>query len=380
VTDPRSRALASQRSTRLDSLTGLRFFAAFAVVLLHSWWAFSGNPELGRLGYAYTAVGFFFTLSGLVLAWSWRPGTRTVIQWRRRAARILPLHWLTLASMIAIFLIWPATHSAPNDKVAFATNFFLLQAWPPFHALLTFNFPSWSLSTEAFCYLLFPFLARGLARLSPRRLIALATALTIAYVVVTLALHLAHAELLTDRAILALPPVQFLKFAVGACVGSALRQGWRPRLPLWTAVVALAGAVLALPALTTTHVALATTFRTGMLFPDLVLLVPLLLVMVAASGTDLRSWRRAGTPGLLGRCRPLVRLGEWSFALYLCHAPMLNVYYAWRLAVPGRGVLGLGWLAVYLVFCIALSGVLHTCFERPVERWIRQREPVAAAS
>jgi hypothetical protein len=60
-----------------------------------------------------------------------------------------------------------------------------------------------------------------------------------------------------------------------------------------------------------------------MLFPDLVVLVPMLLV-VAVAGSDLRG--DSGRAGIL-RWRPLVRLGEWSFALYLVHAPVLYLYY-----------------------------------------------------
>jgi peptidoglycan/LPS O-acetylase OafA/YrhL len=361
------------RSSRLDSLTGLRFFAAFAVVLLHSWWAFSGNPDLGLLDYAYTAVGFFFTLSGVVLAWSWRAGTGVVVQWRRRAARILPLHWLTLGLILAIYLLWPATHPVADTKWALVANAALLQAWPPFDHLLTFNFPSWSLSTEAFCYLLFPFLMWGLARLPVRRLLQLAAVLVVAYVVVTVGLHLAPYAWLTDRGILALPPVQFLKFATGACVGAALRLGWRPRVPVWAAMAALAAAVLALPVLTSAGLMPEVAVAGGMVFADLVIFVPMLLVIVAVVGSDLREI----TPRTAFlRWGPLVRLGEWSFALYLVHASVLYVYYAWRLAEPGRDVLGLGWLPVYLLVCVGLSGLLHTMFERPIERWIRRREPV----
>jgi hypothetical protein len=47
-------------SIRLDSLTGFRLFApsrSSCCTLV----GFSGNPELGLLDYASTAVGFFFT-------------------------------------------------------------------------------------------------------------------------------------------------------------------------------------------------------------------------------------------------------------------------------------------------------------------------------
>ena len=367
-------------SARLDSLTGLRFFAAAAIVVYHSWWPFTGSTELGLFHYSYTAVGFFFTLSGVVLAWSWKPGTGVRVQWRRRAARILPLHWLTLAATVAIYLIWPLTRPVTDTRSALLTSATLLQAWPPFEHLLTFNFPSWSLSTEAFFYLTFPLLMVGLRRLSVTPLLWSAAGLAVGYVAAALALHVAAVPTLTDGSMLALPPLQLLKFAAGACLGSALRLGWRPRLPLWAALSIFAVAVLSLPYLTSSGITMATTLRTGPLFPDLVLLGPMVLVVVAAAGGDLRAWRRHGGPSPLGRLRMLTRLGEWSFAMYLVHAPLLFLYYAWRLADPGRGVLGLGGLGVYLVACVAVAGVLHTRFERPVERWIRRRETGGASA
>lgn len=101
-------------------------------MLLHSWWAFSGDPEVGLLDYAYTARRVLLHPVGprarLVVA----PRTGAVIQRRRRAARILPVHRQTLTAMVPIFLGWSSTHPETNDKVALATNFLLLQAWPPF--------------------------------------------------------------------------------------------------------------------------------------------------------------------------------------------------------------------------------------------------------
>src|SRR3954447_20072174 len=113
---------------RLDSLTSLRFFAALTVVVYHAWWPFSGSENLGLLYYGYTAVGFFFILSGVVLAWSWRSATGVVVQWRRRAARILPLHWITLAAMVAIFQIAPGSRRAARTRSALVDQVFLLQA------------------------------------------------------------------------------------------------------------------------------------------------------------------------------------------------------------------------------------------------------------
>jgi peptidoglycan/LPS O-acetylase OafA/YrhL len=80
----------------------------------------------------------------------------------RRLARVYPLHLLTLAFYVAIA---GALHfgAARTDNPAryplsdIPAQLLLLHAF--IGERLTFNFPSWSLSAEMFCYLLFPTIA-----------------------------------------------------------------------------------------------------------------------------------------------------------------------------------------------------------------------------
>ena len=86
-----------------------------------------------------------------------RPSTGRFL-WRR-IARIYPLHLATLAFYVVIAL---ALHSglARTDNPARYPLSDLPAQLLLLHAVdgerLTFNFPSWSLSAEMFCYLLFP--------------------------------------------------------------------------------------------------------------------------------------------------------------------------------------------------------------------------------
>lgn len=80
---------------RLDSLTQLRFVCAAAVLLGHTVGNFLPDTPANRITtHGYVGVTFFFVLSGFVLTWTWRDGSRAAF-WRRRAARILPLHLAT---------------------------------------------------------------------------------------------------------------------------------------------------------------------------------------------------------------------------------------------------------------------------------------------
>lgn len=110
----------------------------------------------------YSGVGFFFVLSGYVLAINYRPEDFYL----RRFARIYPTHLLTLVATV------------PFGVSGIVPNLTLLQSWIP-NGYFTMNDPAWSISNEAFFYLLMPFI---FARVSLKAVvIAFATLLTFAF-------------------------------------------------------------------------------------------------------------------------------------------------------------------------------------------------------
>src|SRR3954451_1392554 len=119
-------------SARLDSLTGLRFIAAFAVIVNHSAhgsdWRLTHLTSLEWVGVMGTlGVPFFFCLSGFVLTWSARPGDRVRDFYQRRFARIYPLHILTwIVSLVALLSAGQYINS--NGAVLGSV---LLQNWVP---------------------------------------------------------------------------------------------------------------------------------------------------------------------------------------------------------------------------------------------------------
>jgi peptidoglycan/LPS O-acetylase OafA/YrhL len=115
------------------------------------------------------------------------------------------------------------------------------------------------------------------------------------------------------------------------------------------------------------------TVRTGIpvVRPLVALLaIPYFAALLTASAT------RDTQPGgwWLGSA-PLRRLGDWSFALYLVHAPamVLTARFGWW-DNPG-GPEGLAYLLAFLALVIAASAALHHLVEKPVERRLR-RVPV----
>jgi peptidoglycan/LPS O-acetylase OafA/YrhL len=168
---------SATKRRNLDALTGLRFFAAFAVVIYHfARPALTGWPTFlqNLAGSGYVAVDFFFVLSGFVLSYSYLKQNGSITGAKSsfyvaRFARIYPAYLLAflLAAPTNIMLSLHVNHLGTaivkllSSAVAVLT---LQQAWTPWTAW-AWNFPAWSISVEAFFYVLFPFAGPALARL-----------------------------------------------------------------------------------------------------------------------------------------------------------------------------------------------------------------------
>lgn len=148
--------------TKLNALTTFRFFAAMAIVLFH----LEGHFGLSKIlitGNFAQAVSFFFVLSGFILSYVYR----SLDHWDdkkkffiARFARIWPVHifFFVVVGLLASFSLMSNIQST---KSAFL-SFFLLQAWIPIpRSYFSYNSPAWSISTEFFFYLCFPFIIKN---------------------------------------------------------------------------------------------------------------------------------------------------------------------------------------------------------------------------
>jgi peptidoglycan/LPS O-acetylase OafA/YrhL len=268
--------------------------------------------------------------------------------------------------VVAVYFVLVPQSAPPGlpSWRSFLLCFGLLQAWPPFPHLLGYNYPSWSLSTEFFFYFCFPFLALATARLRLRWLLPLAVLAGAAYVVVAYWVADQHFYSYTPGSLLAFPPLQLLKFSLGVLLGTAFRRGWRPRTSVLLALAVLAVAYASMVDLVQWTGPFA-LFRATELFPDFVVLLPMAYLVCAAASGDLR-----GSFGV-GRLRPLVVLGDWSYALYLVHAPLLMLVNELRVRTGHLAPPGYAWFVVYVAVAIGASGVLHVVLEKPVERRLR---------
>ena len=349
----------------LRSLTGLRALAAGAVFLRHSGYLFDHTSlrhvTLRLFVQGGVGVSFFFVLSGFVLTWSWRPGV--IAFYRRRFARIYPAY---LASTIAAAgLIWLIGGTVSTTAVV--AVLLLSQSWfsspSVFNAL---NSVSWSLSCEAFFYLLFPALIFAAVRLpvGVRRLAFAA----LVFDVIAIPTWVFGPNVWLDYIF---PPTRLLEFLCGMLLALEVKSGRWPRVRLAVAwPIAITGYLLAGEA---GHWALLGL--TGAQGYAAVTIVPFLILIGAYATRDV-----AGEPTRMGSA-VAVRLGEISYAFYLVHYLLIRLFAhytgSWRPTLPEA----LATVFALLAAAFVTSATLFFVVERPAERRLRpalrRREAVA---
>jgi peptidoglycan/LPS O-acetylase OafA/YrhL len=363
----------------LRELTGLRFFAALWVLCFHALPRSDATPPLwlGFWDAGYTGVTLFFILSGFVLVYSYGPGDGTTIDarsfWGARVARLYPVYIAALVIGLPEFVrmtagvpgIPPATPAETITTVI--TTPLMLHAWLP-TAYCRWNCPGWTLSVEAFFYLLFPLAAPLLRGKSARALLAVAATAAALIFVASDAWFLAPAfirptELVGGDGIFPHSPLlRFPEFLLGMAAGRWYLDRRRIGLPLHRQRGRIAAA---LSVVTIVVVAAMHAGRMENSTLVAVLAVPYACLILACA---------EGPGGLLAL--PVVTLpGESSYALYIIHGP-LHVYTLGlaRRLVPGS-LTSHPWLVffVYLGTVLVCSVLLHRYLERPARRALRRR-------
>lgn len=343
---------ASGAPARLDSLTGLRFVAAFAVFGLHLVLVLPFAPY-GLLGPFFdpgaAGVCFFFVLSGFVLTWSHQAGDTPRAFLQRRVARIYPTHVFT---WVVAGIVLTTVATSPSGLPALG-NLFLVSTWIPNPSYAqTMDLPSWSLCCELFFYAMFPFVLPRLVALTPaaRRWAFAGTVGT----VVLLAALLAPAPYASHTFwfLYWFPPVRMLEFVAGMLLALELRAGRVPRIPLWAAGAAAAAAYVA-----SVHVPRSFAVSS-------ITLLPFAALIAAAAQRDI-----AGRPTPWST-RPMVRLGTWSFAFYMVHFLVLRVMVTAMALHPSAlasALFGVAGLAA----SVTAAALTHRFVERPFEQRLR---------
>jgi peptidoglycan/LPS O-acetylase OafA/YrhL len=162
----------AQKPARLDALTGLRCFAALNIVFFH----FSNPDWFGPLApvvnAGYLSVSFFIMLSGFVLAYNYAGRAQKgelgkVKFWKARITRLYPVYLLSLALGFQTLAQERAAHTTHMFWAGVIMTPLLIQGWIPQIALF-WNTPAWTMSAEAFYYLIFPWVAATRPPRTPR--------------------------------------------------------------------------------------------------------------------------------------------------------------------------------------------------------------------
>lgn len=358
------------RLGEIPSLTAFRGWLALWVVIYHYWndvlCLFPATEALSPfVQVGHMAVPAFFILSGYVLAYNYADQFRTLrrAQMLRfvalRLARIYPVHLVTLLAVLAMVLFsrargWPLTDAGYSAR-DFVLNLVLAQTWGP-HFQLNWNYPSWSISSEWFAYLLFQLLTPyGFHQVRTRRQAAVILVGCFAASVCVLIYSVPF------RWLLVVVPTFCAGMALHRLIGRAapLASAWGGWLPL-----VLAAAV-----------PLCCYLRPGWLV-TLTLLCSFLAIIAALVLTRDRQsllWTSAGA----------VYLGEVSYSLYMSHTLAQKVLY--KLLPSARFDDATDWvkaglLGVYAALVVAFCLGTYYLVEKPCREWFRKRLRAARTS
>ncbi|MBL7696842.1 MAG: acyltransferase [Chitinophagaceae bacterium] len=382
-------------STRyLSNLTPLRGIAAMLTVIFHVdivlslfQGALIDRNSSQLISRMYLMVDFFFVLSGFIMCHVYAKNFETSVNGQSfkkftiaRFARVYPLHLFSmLLTSFFLFLLYrwgvqvTPLLDTENSVYSVITNLLLLHSMN-FHQWFTFTHASWSISVEWWMYMIFPFLVAPFMKLKkPGRLMIVALCIggyfMIGYLLVPLTTVPDSLSFLRGDGN---PPFslnvsyQFgifrcmFGFIIGMMVYLAWKDNWAKKLfsSGYTVLILLAGLF------TCMHFAVLDVFT--------VLFFPFILLSAAYGNKNMNA--------LLGT-KPMQKLGDWSFSIYLIHQPFL--YQATALMqdprTTGIDLSGMtmltSWLICigFIIFLLFVSYLSYRFIELPARNYINRR-------
>jgi len=394
--------MSNSNQPYLTTLTPLRGIAALLVVVFHSnIFLIPFAPALPGhvVENGWLWVDFFFVLSGFIIAYVYGThfigavsGTNYKKYIGARFARVYPLHLFTL--VWAALCAWYIRSKAIGDVDPLINEVLNLKAVPAslmmmqgMHLYFTppLNTPSWSLSTEWWMYMIFPFIMPFFSRIKMwgKVLILLLIAgyyVTLKYWIGPIAFSATPGK----PTINLVSDFGFLRCMAGFMLGMllyefyAVRFGYNILKKSGAFVVFFAGVLIAMHA--------------GV--PDLLIIAffPFILITAAYNTTTVKK---------VLEWRALQRLGDWSFSIYMVHVPLVYLFYAYNIrlhpeilspaahktamAAPPNYAAG-GVLCIILVIAtVVVAALTYRFVEVPARNWLNRlfdtkRKKVSAAA
>jgi exopolysaccharide production protein ExoZ len=328
---------------KINSLQVLRALAATGVIIVHYWQPLNphySGPHIGAIGlFGRFGVDVFFVISGFIIATT-APKRAPGDLLRRRVARIVPLYWLITAFYIVILL---GIHRFEAGQLVSSVFFIPTLAVGPVIG------PGWSL-----CYEMLFYITVSAILVRPR--IGLPMGLA------ALGCALVARQLWGGPAFLFLGSPLILEFLCGAALAIA------PRSRLAAALAAASAVVLLILVWRTGYEGLAPTElldRAGTWLRVAMLAAPATLIVYATLHLELSvaSWR------------PLIYLGEASFAAYIVHQPVEITFILLKYVIGPLPCLVIG---VIVAWTFAI--LVHEAAERPLAGLFARRWMAAPAT
>ena len=360
---------------RFHELDVLRGVAAVGVVLFHYITRYDQlYPRRGDVAFDFEIGSsgplLFFVISGFVIFMTLSRCTVVSDFTVSRFSRLYPVYAFSLLLSAGMLMLEVQAHTKLDFGLGVVLTPLLLQGWHP--ALSTFwNTPAWTMSTEAFFYLLFPFLITRRRPRQARTILAILFAVWLsALVLPALYMHFnpdgdAHPDRYSVgiwmRALKFMPLQHLPSFLFGMGLGflnEKIRPESRKRL------------VIGLLAFAALYLILCVGDRLPYVMMHDGLLMPLfagVILCLAGQNPIARFF------GLL----PFIAIGEASYCLYLLHFNLWTLLHDSHFLEKSGLIVFDPWIS-YL-FLIVAALLTKRLIERPGRNWISRRLQPAPA-
>ena len=365
-----------KRAPEIRALKGARGIPVLLIALFHyhEWFGYPGALWYDTIvSKGYIWVDFFFALSGFILFYAY--GSRFGVGLKAEAigaflaARVSRIYPLQLATLLAVAILEIDRRTVASRQLGvsffdvpifrrrtadtFLSNLFMVQAWG-FHDGLSWNSPAWFVSVEFLLYLACPVLIWLMGARFGWRAGALGVA-SIAGLAVLAKMSGSGLDMTYYHGMWR----GLADFGIGLALGALflairIKQAGGKPSPATVHTLAQIGVLVAVAA----GLCLSGPARTAR---DLMVAAPIFgLVFVLAFDRGLIA-RALHAPWLM-------KLGEWSFAIYMVHYIVMGVLQALGVREPP-------WLAcmVGLGSSIVAGGLAWRFVERPLGEAMRRR-------
>jgi peptidoglycan/LPS O-acetylase OafA/YrhL len=354
------------RTGSIPALTGIRFFAALMVFFSH--YPIVGSGELLRRfqDAGYSGVTFFFILSGFIITYNYldkfenRNRGSLSSFYAARFYRIYPLY--------AFCTLYAWANS--SETIPLWPHLLAVQAWSGDTLLaMGFNGPGWSISVEAFLYLMFPLVLPVMHYLSitksKKRLIGFAILMLSCQLALAMYFWLSGKADLSafnpesaHRWLYRTPVTRLFDFCIGisaAIYYKRFMQDSPQSHVAWSRV---------------TYTSLIVVFAMmiwrenyrSVFSWDLIYVIPFTLLIIGVSQA------RQSLISKILSTKTAILLGEASFALYLIHTLMRGIYAPRPTAPFIYSIMQHGF---FLAIVIIISIGLHLTIEKPAQRFLK---------